>query len=483
MALKESSERPEVTTSGTEGAGKADILVRNAYVVTLDSERRVYVHGAVAIEEGVIVAVGPDREVTPAYRPLQTINAHGAMVHPGFIDTHIHLSYHIIRWACQDGSDWSKSLAFHGDFWKAANDETEYSAARLAALEMACNGTTCFLEAGSVITPDAAASAVEEIGIRGLLSDPFVRDMDPPGTAIGRIQLSRQRAFDILGTELRRNSSPDALVRGVVTLSGMGTVSDELELAAKELADKHGVVLNQHQSYQAEDAAVDDQRRGQHPLVHFAEIGLLGENCTFSHMNILREDELDPVVESGMSVVWCPMASMLFGVGGTIRGKHAELHKLGANVALGCDSANWTSSFNVGDQAFMALATAREKTGDIGVLMAEDIVEVATINGARAVGLADQVGSLEVGKRGDLVVRHEDVPEAHPGADPIRSVAFSSRSRSIDTVIVNGEVVVEGGHSARVDEEEVYARSREAYRRLLERMGGAPPSHRWPQID
>ena len=108
---------------------------------------------------------------------------------------------------------------------------------------------------------------------------------------------------------------------------------------------------------------------------------------------------------------------------------------------------------------------------------------MATINGARAVGLADSIGSLEVGKKADLVIRHDQLPEANPGADPIRSVVQSSRSKSIDKVIVNGKVIVDGGHSTLVDEPEVYARSREVTRDLIQRWNMVPATHRWPHIE
>jgi len=170
-------------------------------------------------------------------------------------------------------------------------------------------------------------------------------------------------------------------------------------------------------------------------------------------------------------------------VQGTVLGKHAELYNQGANVALGCDSANWSTAFDIGDQMILAILTARDKTGQVGMMAAEDSLTMATINGARAVGLADRIGSLEVGKLADLVVRHESLPEALPGADPIRSMVQSSRSKSIDIVMVNGEVIVEKGHSIRVDEEEVYARSREATRELMKRWDSSPLSPRWPHIE
>jgi len=464
-------------------AHTADLLVRNAYVVTMDPERRVLTNGAVAIGGGSIMAVGPEREVTADLRAARTIDAHGAVVHPGFVDNHIHLLYHNLRWAYPDGYGWDDSIGIHGEYMALVDDEMAYVSTKLAALEMVRNGTTCFLEAGGVSNTDSTAAALVEIGIRGMLGGAFVRDIVTPGggTQTG-IEHSLERAFGVMGAELRRNADPDALVRGVVSLSGLGTASDELMLAAKAMADEHGVVLNQHQSYQMLDAEADDRRLGRHPLVHYAEIGVLGENCTFSHMNIVREDEVDPVVSSGMSVVWCPMASMLFGVGGTIHGRHAEMHRQGANVALGCDSANWTSAFDVGEEAFVALMSAREKTGRADALVAEDVLEMATINGARAVGMADRLGSLEPGKRADLVIRREDMPEAAPGLDPIRSVVYSSRSKSVDTVIVDGEVILENGHSTRTDEEELFTRSRETARDVLRRMGRELPAGRWPQV-
>ena len=107
---------------------------------------------------------------------------------------------------------------------------------------------------------------------------------------------------------------------------------------------------------------------------------------------------------------------------------------------------------------------------------------MATINGAKAVGLQDEIGSLEVGKRADLVIRHNNLPEAQPGMDPIRSFVLSTRSKSIDKVMVNGEVIVDNGHSTKVDEEEVYARSRESSRWLSERWTIPPLSPRWHPI-
>ena len=138
-----------------------DLLVNNAYVVTMDQHRRVLANGAVASKDGVIVAVGPHRDVVLGVDAARTIDAHGALVHPGFIDNHVHLDYHNIRWACRDGADWEEAIPVHGDYMKIVDYKAEYVASKLAALEMAQNGTTCFLEAGGVMETDAAATAIE----------------------------------------------------------------------------------------------------------------------------------------------------------------------------------------------------------------------------------------------------------------------------------------------------------------------------------
>src|SRR5262249_15516734 len=149
----------------------------------------------------------------------------------------------------------------------------EHTSALLACLEMARNGTTCFMEAGSALEPDTVAAAAERIGIRALVADTLLWDIAswPGATGIKRAPVDRHRVLRLLGVQLRRNQQKDCLVRGHVALYGVGTASDELTLAAKECADRNGVTLNQHQSYARSDTDFDDARFDKHPLVHYAE--------------------------------------------------------------------------------------------------------------------------------------------------------------------------------------------------------------------
>lgn len=456
---------------------RVDLVISHGYVLTMDDDRHFYPDGAVAINGRDIVAVGPTSAILEQYQADRVIDAGGAVVHPGFVECHTHVTFHLARGAFGDTMSFRDvEPRFFVPFLNAVDDEAEHAGAMLACLEMIGNGTTCFLEAGTAHSPAAVADAAEKVGMRGLVADPWLWDATDNGDGYNALALDRgpaglDRALDLMGTELRRNRDPDALVRGHIAIQGMGSASNELEQAAKAAADQGGTVLNQHQSYYQVDAETDDKRFGQHPLVHLEELGVLGDNCVFAHMNVLRDDEVEPIVRNGISIAWCPGASMMWAVGGTIHGRHAELYHRGVNVALGSDSSNWGTRFDIGLQGYLAVLTAREKLGDRAALVAEDALAMATINGAKAVGLADRIGSLESGKRADIVVRANDVPEAYPLTDPVSQLVYSARASTVHTVLIDGKVVLEGRRPTRVESRTVFDDVQASVKRVFDRMG------------
>lgn len=283
-------------------------------------------------------------------------------------------------------------------------------------------------------------------------------------SAIDRAPPSRGRAIELLGSELSRNDDPDALVRGHVALYGSGSASEELMRAAKDVADAAGVVLTQHQSLDLTDAGFDDRRFGRHALVHFAAAGLLGPNATFMHMNALRDDEVAAVIESGMSVVWHPGNFLYYAISATVQSRMPTLREQGVTVAFGTDVAKAWTFGDLGLLGYLVARSGRE------FLSAADVLAMQTRDGARAVGLADRVGSLEAGKRADLVVRSPAIPEMHPDGDPVREAVLVARSKSVETVICDGVVVVEGGRTTRIDEEYAYRLADASARRMLDRV-------------
>ena len=465
---------------------EADLIVRNGYILTMDPQRRLISGGAVAIQGRTIVGVGLDADIAREFVARRNIDAGGAPVHPGLVECHMHASFQTYRGVIPDHIPEDEVFdAIERKFYNCVTDEEEYLAVALACLEMIRNGTTCFLEAGTILTPDAGAKAAELVGIRAVLGDPFIWD-NPTGLAQGnetpdvgpirvkgaihRAPRHREEALAALGQVLRRNDDPDALVTGHVALLGLGTATEELLLEAKRLADAAGVVLNMHHAYSPADTAADRMKYGRDPLLHLAEVGVLGRNVTLGHCNYVTDDEALVLIDTGASIAWAPAASMMWGHGGTIHGRHAELWRRGANIALGSDSANWSNDFDLFRQANLAILTARESHQDRSYLLAEDGLEMATLAGARACGLEDRIGSLEVGKRADIVVHTLQRPELLPLTDMVRNLMYSARSKSVDTVIVDGAVILAGGHFVGLDEGEILDRVIQASRNLLDRM-------------
>ena len=193
----------------------------------------------------------------------------------------------------------------YADWFNHLGDGDEYVQTQCAAVEMLRNGYTCFLEPGTAFEPDAVAEAAEAVGVRGSVADPFLWDVPDGGNALAapmpeRAPCAAPRALGRLGGQLWRNKDDARRIRGHVSLYGSGSQSEELMHAANACADEHRVVLNMHHNFTPEQAERDDKRfGGRHTLVAFAEKGLIGRNSTFVHMNVVRDDEVQPILRSG----------------------------------------------------------------------------------------------------------------------------------------------------------------------------------------
>jgi 5-methylthioadenosine/S-adenosylhomocysteine deaminase len=451
-----------------------DLLIRHGYVLTVDPERTVHPDGAIAITGSIISAVGPDAEVATRYSASRVIDARGAPVHPGMIDPHVHTTTHLSRTAFSDDPA-VDSFALFAGWFNAVDDEDEHANALVVCLELMRNGFTAAMEPGTVFAPDALATAAEAVGVRISLADPFVWDLDSGGNPLAsrlpRVPASAARAQSVLGRELARNRDNTGRVHAHVAVYGSGSVSEDLEVAAKRLADANGVIFNQHQNFNPTQVANDDRRLGKHALVRLAELGVLGPNTSFTHMNVLRDDEVELVVASGMSIVWHPGNFQYYGLAKSQPSRVPGLIARGVNVTPCVDAAKiWT----FGDMARIAYLIARQQ-GDY--LPCDTLFEMQTIGAARTLGLAHLIGSIEPGKRADIVIRREDLPEALPNLNVPMQILLLSQSRAVDTVICNGDIILRKGVATRIDEDVVYDRARASVRRVLGKLGlTIPPS-------
>jgi cytosine/adenosine deaminase-related metal-dependent hydrolase len=466
------------------GPETCDLILRHAQVLTMDSRRTIYPTGAIAVRGHTITAVGPETDVLGRWRAARVLDGGGAIVHPGFVDAHLHINAQTCRGFFRGDSSKGGGAGPNYADWKATlQPEDEQAAAALGALELLRHGYTTFVEPGTAFEPDAIAAAAEATGVRCTLADPYLWDdpslLDVIGglksdSLFARVPPTRERAFRLLGGQLFRNQDKDGIVHGHVALYGEGTASDELLRAARSLADREQVVLNSHLGFDVDLAEALEARWHRPRFEYLAERGVLGPNTTFVHMNVIRDGDVDPILASGLSLVWCPLAYLSRGTPLRMPTRIPEMRRRGANVALGTDSARQST---VGDAPFLALHLAAEAGQPID---SEDAIEMVTLGGARAAGLDRLVGSLEPGKRADIVVRRTDVAELGPGVDPAHQLVTIGHGATADTVLVNGRVVLRDGRSTRVSEEAVTAEARASVERVAGRLGLGRPG-RWPR--
>ena len=463
----------------SDGSQVVDLVIRHGVVITMDAQRRIFSNGAVAVVGNRIAAVGRCQDIERAFRAQQVIDVRGGVVQPGFIDCHVHLSQHLGRGTIPDFWPEEREHDQWKPYWTNLTEDDAYCSAMLACLEMVRNGTTTFCECGGRFSAELNASVARRVGLRGMVAErcrdvPQYEDIPTGDTDDCLAQIERQlQALPRL---------PERRVWACVGLSGMGSCTDRLLVGAKKLADRHGVIMDMHQSFGSVDTARYWRHAGNKPAtVHFADLGILGANLKLVHMIHIEDSEIPLLTRSGTSVIHCPAASTRVGMGVSRVGRFPELLAAGVNVGLGSDSGNYSDYFDIGRQAYLAATIHREARGLMPTVSAEQALEMATINGARALGLFDEIGSLEAGKRADIVIHDYCRPEWRPGQSVLNSLIYSAQSVAVDTVIIDGEIVLQDGRFRDLNEEDEYRRIDVAARALFGRMG-FKIQNRWPVL-
>ena len=436
-----------------------DILIRNGQVIAMDPERRIYRSGAVAVTGSRVVEVGADADLRNRFDAKQTLDAQGGIVHPGFIDAHNHVVHTSCRGVFGNVRDTGSSSVNFADWKAGVTAEDEAAATAMACIEMLRGGFTMFIEPGSLFSTDAAAEAVERVGMRALFAPLYLWDRRETFDAVptlvspsltARAPVDLDRSLGQLDVELHRNSDPEALVRGYVFLYGLGTASPELLQAAHKCARDNDVPLFLHSGYVPEEGEIYRAMTGMSQLVHLRELGVLDERAVIVHANVLDEDEEIAVRETGCQIVWCPAAFFSLGLAHVAEFRMAERYRQEVPVSLGTDAARDSTP---GDTMLAAHFVSQTYQAP---LSPGTLLEMQTVNAAAAAGMDAEIGSLEPGKRADVVVRSARAAEAYPANNPLHLLALTMGAGSVDTVLVNGEVVFSEGRSTRVDESEVY---------------------------
>jgi 5-methylthioadenosine/S-adenosylhomocysteine deaminase len=460
--------------SMTPAREACDVLIRDAVILTVDAQDTILEDGAIAIRDGLIVEVGPHSEVTPRYDAARMINANGGVVHPGFIDAHVHVSQYTSRSVL---SRMVGRAATMGDWKSLLTPEDEHASAALAALDYLRSGYTAFVDPGTIFEPDAVAAACEELGIRAWLTDPYVADLGPalaqkyPEFAnarfIARWPRNLDDALHRLGSQLFRNRALRSRVRAFIGLYGEGTDSDALFRAAMDIARANGVQMQKHLGYSPTVYREQEQSVGVCMTDHLERLGLLDPALTLIHMNVVRQPEIALLAERGVRLVWCPYGQLqMIGRSGA-EPRMPELWRAGVSVGIGSDIARATHVAALGTMASAcAVASGFAASGT-------EILRARTMGSAASVGAETEVGSIEVGKRADVVVRHANSAE-HLALDHALEAGVIAGPNSIAAVLVDGNLVVERGELLTGDAASIIARAQESVRRLWSSVSEGP---------
>ncbi len=448
---------------------KADLILTNGYVLTMDSARQIFRDGAVAVRDGRIAAVGKTADILARYDGT-VHDCRGGVVHPGLVDAHEHLCLHITRgWEPDSFTVHDTWTRFEALAYPAVTDAEERASVELATLEMALNGTTAFSDTGSAFSMDAVIEPVNRVGIRGIIGsiggDNFPSELS---FLSGKTDQLLYRMEDNLS---RYGKASGLRVRAGVQLCGMGDCSDGLVTGAKELARRTGDVLFMHQCVYPEETAQYAGKYGQTPVEHLDALGVLDPATALVHMIHLTDADVACLARTGAGVIHCPAASLKYGLGASSAGRFPELDAAGVPLALGTDSGTWSDALDVFQLVYLAATIHREARRTQLPLRSYRAFEMATLGGAAVLGMAGEIGALAPGMRADLVVHTADLPECQPPFDPFTNLVYAARSKSVRDVMVNGEWIIRAGQAVRVDQQAVLAHAREAAGAFARRTG------------
>jgi 5-methylthioadenosine/S-adenosylhomocysteine deaminase len=467
-----------VTVAADEG-----LVIHNAdYVVTVDADRRIVRNGSVVIRGSRIERIVKATDVSAGELRGRVIDAAGKIVMPGLIDTHIHTTKQLNRGLADDVELRDHLLERQFPFEAQMDEEDAYWSSLAAALELIRSGTTCFIEAGNHY-PDATGRAIEESGLRGIVARTA---SDLEGSAQGSLpeRLFRERTEDILAkstaTVERWNNAADGRIRAwfQVRITYLG--SDHLCRELKRLADQYGVGLEAHCTTSWENRQTVYRQYGMSELRRLERLDVLGPNVMLIHMGWVEDADLHLLRDHDLKISHCPGSSLHASMGSIINGKIPTYLAMGVTVGLGSDSAGSNNSLDMFRNMYLEGAH-KEVHHDARLLPAESVLEMATRNGARVALWDDEIGSLEPGKRADVILVDTDRPEMQPVHNPVSNLVYSANGACVDTTIVDGRVLMEGRRVLTLDAPRILSEATRRAPEIVRRAGmEAFARPRWP---
>lgn len=442
-----------------------DLLVSGADLVTMDPQRSVMTRGTIAVTAGRIAWIGSEAEAAGRFSARDRIDASGRIALPGLIDTHFHTGQQLLRGKL---IQMSRTRQLRIPIWRnylipfesILAPEDVYLSGMVAYANMIRVGTTCFAEAGGP-HPDEMGRAAEEVGIRGILALSTLDSGDdiPPG-----MRMTTQQAIDrnvALVKRWHRPANQNARIDAWLALRQLIVCTPTLWEAFRDLSGELDVRIHTHLAEGTYEVDYAAERWGKRPAEYLDSIHFLSHRVHAAHSILLSDGELDLYAQRRVSVSHCPIGNFIIGPP-----RVAAMRRLGIPVGVGSDGAS-NGSIDLLRAIHVSQVTLQSHFGTPWhvrtVLSPEDLLVMATAGGATALGMADRVGSLEVGKQADIVLIDPSRLDLQPVYDPLFAVARGATGADVETVIVDGKPVMKDRHLLTVDEEQLQGRlSRQA---------------------
>ena len=437
-----------------------DLVVRNGTVVTVDAAHRVIPGGAVAVDSGRIVAVGPAAEIDAAYRGREAVDAKGGIVIPGLVNAHTHAAMVLFRGVADDLRlmDWLTRYIFPAE---ARNVSAPFvrAATRLAALEMIRSGTTTFVD--MYYFEDQVAEAAREAGLRGVLGSTLI---EVPGGAPDAKTIPEALAN---ADRFLKRWAGDPLVTAAVAPHSAYLCSPETLRAGRALADRYGAPILVHLSEAQFEQKQIQERYGKTSTEHLRDLGILRKGVLGAHGVYLSESDRAVLKAADVGIAHCPQSNMKLSSGAA---PVAAMLREGLRLGLGTDGAASNNDLDMFEEMNAAALLAKHASGDPTAAPAPAVLEMATLGGARALGMEDRLGSLETGKRADLVVVSVAAPRMHPLYDPVSHLVYVAKGSDVSDVVIEGRVVMRDRRVLTLDEGAVIAEAEALHGKVVESL-------------
>jgi 5-methylthioadenosine/S-adenosylhomocysteine deaminase len=438
----------------------ADLLITGGIVVTMDGPRSIYDDGAVAVTGGTIVAVGPRTEIEARYTAAQTIDAKNKLVLPGFINGHTHVPMTLFRGIHDEVTlnDWLYKYIFPAEAKNVTEDFVRWGT-RLAAAEQIRSGVTTF--ADMYYFEDAVAEETKAAGMRGVLGETFI-DFPAPDNKTNAAMLAYTEKF-------LEKWQGDPLIHAAPAPHSIYTCSQKTLQDAAALARKYHAPILIHVAEMKKELDDSLKQNGMSPVQYLEKIGVLGPDVVAAHCIFVDAADRKTLAQRQVGCVHNPSSNMMIASGVA---PVPEMRAAGIAVGLGTDGpAGSNNDLDLMEEIDLAAKLAKITRMDPLAINAKAVVEMATIDGAKALHMEKEIGSLEKGKKADLILISLDEPNAVPMYDVYAQLAYALKASDVETVIIGGRIVMRDRKLLTVNEQEAIAKAREYKKKIAASLG------------